>query len=136
MTDEMMNLPLIRAYKSSFVSFAVTQQALSDQVDDLGQIYNRIRPALMKILAAADVRSRAAEVQAEEIRRKLIWLIGLATMLAGLLALPVGRRIAKTVVSMTMAMRQLGDGRLTWFWQTLAEKMSLARWLKRSKCLS
>lgn len=31
-------LELIRAYKSSFVSFMVTQQALSDQADDLGQI--------------------------------------------------------------------------------------------------
>ncbi|MET4359289.1 hypothetical protein ABIC08_009266 [Bradyrhizobium sp. RT9b] len=37
-------LELIRAYKSSFASFMVTQIPLSDQVDDLGQIYDRIRP--------------------------------------------------------------------------------------------
>lgn len=104
-------LELIRAYKSSFVSFMVTQQALSDQADDLGQIYDRISPALAKIMAAADMRSRAAEMQAEQIQRKLIWLIGFATLLVGLLALLFGRRVAKTVASMTAAMRQLGEGR-------------------------
>ncbi len=104
-------LELIRAYKSSFVSFMVTQQALSDQADDLGQIYDRIHPALVKAMAAADARSRAAEKRAEGIRRKLIWVIGLVTMFVGLLALLFGQRIAKTVASMTAAMRQLGDGR-------------------------
>ncbi|WP_198033781.1 methyl-accepting chemotaxis protein [Bradyrhizobium sp. WSM2254] len=104
-------LELIRAYKSSFLSLMVTQQALSDQADDLGQIYDRISPALAKIMAAADMHSRAAEMQAEQIQRKLIWLIGLATLLVGMLALLFGRRVAKTVASMTAAMRQLGDGR-------------------------
>lgn len=104
-------LELIRTYKASFVSFMVTQQALSDQADDLGQIYDRISPALAKIMAAADMRSRAAEMQAEQIQRKLIWLIGFATLLVGLLALLFGRRVAKTVASMTAAMRQLGEGR-------------------------
>ncbi|MHB0773435.1 methyl-accepting chemotaxis protein [Bradyrhizobium sp. 1.29L] len=103
-------LELIRAYKSSFVSFMVTQQALSDQADDLGQIYDRISPALAKIMAAADMHSRAAEMQAEQIQRKLVWLIGLATLLVGLFALLFGRRVAKTVASMTAAMRKLGDG--------------------------
>lgn len=104
-------LELIRAYKSSFVSFMVTQQALSDQADDLGQIYDRISPALAKIMAAADMHSRAAEMQAEQIQRKLIWLIGFATLLVGLLALLFGRRVAKTIASMTAAMRRLGEGR-------------------------
>ncbi|WP_377829319.1 HAMP domain-containing protein [Bradyrhizobium lupini] len=62
-------------------------------------------------MAAAHARSRAAEMRAEEIRRKLIWVIGLATMVVGLLALLFGQRIAKTIASMTAAMRQLGDGR-------------------------
>lgn len=106
-------LELIRAYKSNFVSFMVTQQALSDQADDLGQIYDRISPSLakIKIMTAADMHSRAAEMQAEQIQRKLIWLIGFATLLVGLLALLFGRRVAKTVASMTAAMRQLGEGR-------------------------
>lgn len=103
-------LQLIRAYKASFVSSMVTQETLRDQVDDLGQIYDRIRPALVQIMAAADAHSRAAEVRAEDLRRNVIWTIGFATVLVGLLALFFGRRIATTVVSMTTAMRQLGDG--------------------------
>ncbi|WP_456779699.1 methyl-accepting chemotaxis protein [Bradyrhizobium sp. USDA 3315] len=89
----------------------VTQQALRDQVDDLGQIYDRIRPALVKMLAAADAHSQAAAMRAEEIRQKLVWVIGFATLLVGLLSLLFGRHIAHTVASMTAAMRQLGDGR-------------------------
>ncbi|WP_245283296.1 HAMP domain-containing protein [Bradyrhizobium sp. WSM2793] len=104
-------LELIRAYKSNFVSFMVTRQTLGDQVDDLAQIYDRIRPTLMQIMAATNARSQAAEIRAEQIRRALIWLIGLATMLVGLLAFLFGQRIAGTVASMTAAMRQLGDGR-------------------------
>ncbi|WP_439360452.1 methyl-accepting chemotaxis protein [Bradyrhizobium sp. DASA03007] len=103
-------LELIRAYKSSFVSFLVTNETLRDQVEDLGQIYGRIRPALDQIMAAADGHSKAAQMRAEEIRRNVIWVIGFATVLVGLLALLFGRRIATTVVSMTTAMRQLGDG--------------------------
>ncbi|QHP67907.1 methyl-accepting chemotaxis protein [Bradyrhizobium sp. LCT2] len=104
-------LELIRAYKASFVSLMVTRETLNDEVDDLGQIYDRIRPVIVKIMAAADAHSEAAETRAEEIRRNLFWVIGFATMLVGLLALLFGRRIAKTVAAMTSAMRQLGEGR-------------------------
>lgn len=106
-------LTLIWAYKSSFVSFVVTQQALRDQIDDLGQIYDRSRPVLEQIMAGAETHSRAAEVRAEHIRQKMIWLIGFATMLVGFLALLFGRRMAKTVASMAAAMRQLGEGHFT-----------------------
>ncbi|MCC8983848.1 methyl-accepting chemotaxis protein [Bradyrhizobium acaciae] len=104
-------LDLIRAYKQSFVAFMVTQQALNDQVDDLGHIYDRVRPALVKIMASAGARSQVAEVHAEEIRQTLIWVIGLSTVLVGLTAVLFGQRIAETVASMTAAMRQLGEGR-------------------------
>lgn len=104
-------LKLIRAYKAGFVSLMVTQQTLSDQLDDLGQIYGRLRPALGKFMAAADAYSQVAEMRAEDIRRKLVWVIGLATLVTGLLALRFGQRIAKIVASMTSAMRQLGEGR-------------------------
>ncbi|UVO35752.1 HAMP domain-containing protein [Bradyrhizobium arachidis] len=103
-------LQLIRAYKANFVSFMLTQQTLRDQVDDLEQIYDRIRPALVQTMAAADAHSKAAEVRAEDLRRDAIWTIGFATVVVGLLALFFGRRIASTVVLMTAAMRQLGDG--------------------------
>lgn len=102
---------LIGAYKSSFLSFMVTQQALSYQIEDLGQIYGRVRPILTTMMTDADARSQAAEIRSEEVRRKLIWVMGIATVLAGLLALLFGRRIAKTVASMTAVMRELGATR-------------------------
>ncbi|MGL3104629.1 hypothetical protein [Bradyrhizobium sp. BR 1432] len=77
-------LELERAYKANFVSFMVTQQALSDQVDDLGQIYDRIRRAIAKIMSVADAQAQVMEIRAEKNRQKLVWLIGLATLLAGL----------------------------------------------------
>lgn len=104
-------LERIRAYKDSFVSFAATQQVLHDQIDDLAQIYDRIRPTLVQILAAADAHSEAVETRAEQIRQVLIWVICFATLVVGLLALVFGRRIATTIGSMTAVMRQLGEGR-------------------------
>ncbi|MCA1411693.1 HAMP domain-containing protein [Bradyrhizobium sp. NBAIM20] len=104
-------LELMRAYKANFISFMVTQQTLSDQVDDLRQIHGRIRPAIAKVVSAADAHAHAMEIRAGEIRQRLVWLIGLATLLAGLFSMLFGQRIAKTVASMTAAMRQLGEGR-------------------------
>ncbi|WP_081494654.1 methyl-accepting chemotaxis protein [Bradyrhizobium yuanmingense] len=104
-------LELMRAYKANCISFMVTQQTLSDQVDDLRQIHGRIRPAIAKVVSAADAHAHAMEIRAGEIRQRLVWLIGLATLLAGLFSMLFGQRIAKTVASMTAAMRQLGEGR-------------------------
>ncbi|MDF0498853.1 HAMP domain-containing protein [Bradyrhizobium yuanmingense] len=105
-------LALIRTYKADFLAFMVTKQALRDQVDDLEQIYQRIHPTLMRIVAAADARSRIVDAAADHIRRRSIWVIALTTTIVGLLALLFGQRIAKTVSSMTSAMRQLGEGRV------------------------
>ncbi|WP_128932003.1 HAMP domain-containing protein [Bradyrhizobium zhanjiangense] len=105
-------LELIRSYKANFVAFSVTKQTLSDQVEDLGQIYDRVRPALANLMAGADARSEAAKIRAEDIRQKLVWMIGLTTLLTGFLALLFGQRITKTIASMTAAMRQLGEGQL------------------------
>ncbi|MCK1743740.1 hypothetical protein IVA80_23540 [Bradyrhizobium sp. 139] len=89
----------------------VTRETLIDQANDLGQIYDRIRPVILKIMAAADARSDAVEIRAEEIRRKMVRVVGFATLLVGLLSLLFGQRIAKTVASMASAMRQVGEGR-------------------------
>ncbi|WP_084302790.1 methyl-accepting chemotaxis protein [Bradyrhizobium sp. WSM2254] len=104
-------LPLIRTYKADFLSFMVTRQTLRDQVDDLEQIYERIHPTLMRIVAAAGVHSHLTGIRADQIQRKSVWIIGLGTAFVGLLALLFGRRLARTVASMTSAMRQLGEGR-------------------------
>lgn len=87
----------------------VTRQTPYGQVDDLEQIYERIHPTLMRIVAAVDAQSHLAGIPADHIQRKSFWIVELGTALVGLLALLGGQRIARTLASMTSAMRQLGD---------------------------
>jgi methyl-accepting chemotaxis protein len=112
MTEEIKSqiLALIRSYQSSFVAFMVAQEALSEQVEDLGQIYDRLRPTLTNIMATADAHSQAAELRAANFRQSLIWLIGLTTAVVGVFAVLFGQRVAKIVARMSVAMRQLADG--------------------------
>ncbi|WP_083513925.1 methyl-accepting chemotaxis protein [Bradyrhizobium manausense] len=101
---------LIESYRSSFVAFLVAQQALDEQVDDLGQIYGRNRPLLLKAIAAADASAAAAEERASRIRHMLAWGIGLATLVIGFVAIVVGQTMAGLITRMTKAMRQLAAG--------------------------
>ncbi|WFU80478.1 HAMP domain-containing methyl-accepting chemotaxis protein [Bradyrhizobium sp. CIAT3101] len=101
---------LIESYRSSFVAFLVAQQALDDQVDDLGQIYGRNRPLLLKAMATADARAVAAEERASRIRQMLGVGIGLATLVIGFVAIVVGQTVARLITRMTKAMRQLAAG--------------------------
>lgn len=103
-------LALIRSYQSSFVAFMVAQESLSDQADDLSQIYDRIRPTLTNLIASADARSQAAELRAASFRQSLTWLIGVTTVVVGVLAVLFGQHVAKIVARMTAAMRQLAEG--------------------------
>ncbi|WP_445219832.1 methyl-accepting chemotaxis protein [Bradyrhizobium sp. Pa8] len=101
---------LIQSYRSSFVAFLVAQQALDDQVDDLGQIYGRNRPLLLQAIAAADASAAAAQERASRIRQMLGWGIGLATLVIGIVAVFVGQGMARLTTRMTAAMRQLAAG--------------------------
>ncbi|MGY8663463.1 methyl-accepting chemotaxis protein [Bradyrhizobium sp. UFLA05-109] len=101
---------LIDSYRARFVAFMVAQQALDDQVDDLGQIYGRNHPLLLKAIAAADASSAAAKERASRIRQALGWGIGLATLAIGFIAIFVGQGMARLITRMTKAMRQLAAG--------------------------
>ncbi|UVO30518.1 methyl-accepting chemotaxis protein [Bradyrhizobium arachidis] len=101
---------LIESYRSSFVAFLVAQQALDDQVEDLGQIYGRNRPLLLKAIAAAEASAAAAEERASRFRQMLGWGIGLATLVIGFVAILVGQTMARLITRMTKAMRQLAAG--------------------------
>lgn len=101
---------LIQSYRSSFVAFLVAQQALDDQVDDLGQIYGRNRPLLLQAIAAADASAAAAQERALRIRQVLGWGIGIATLVIGFVAVFVGQGMARLITQMTGAMRQLAAG--------------------------
>lgn len=101
---------LVDAYRASFSAFLVSQQAQDDQVDDLGQIYGRNRPILMKAITIADARAVAATERASRFREVLRWGIGLCTLAIGLIAILVGQRITRLITRMTSAMRELADG--------------------------
>ncbi|SFP77328.1 methyl-accepting chemotaxis sensory transducer [Bradyrhizobium sp. Ghvi] len=101
---------LIASYRSSFLSFIVSQQALDDQVDDLVQIYSRNRPLLLKAIAAADGRAVSAEGRAMRLRETLGWAIGIATLGIGFVAVLVGQRLAGLISRMSVAMRQIAAG--------------------------
>ncbi|WP_456701847.1 MULTISPECIES: methyl-accepting chemotaxis protein [unclassified Bradyrhizobium] len=101
---------LIASYRSSFLSFLVSQQALDDQVDDLLQIYSRNRPLLLKAIAAAEARAVSAEERAVRLRETLGWAIGLATLGIGFIAVLVGQKLARLISHMSAAMRQIAAG--------------------------
>ncbi|QOZ11660.1 methyl-accepting chemotaxis protein [Bradyrhizobium sp. CCBAU 51765] len=101
---------LVASYRSSFLAFLVSQQALDDQVDDLVQIYGRNRPFLLKAIAGADARASSAEERASRLREALRWAIGLATLGIGFVAVLVGQKLARLLIRMSEAMRQLAAG--------------------------
>ena len=104
-------LALVRAYKLAFAGFLVARQALDDQVEDLGQIYDRTRPTLIKAADAANARSELAERRASDFRQMLTWLTGLAAFTLALFAIVFGRRVAGLISGMSAAIRELAAGR-------------------------
>ncbi|WP_426442258.1 methyl-accepting chemotaxis protein [Bradyrhizobium genosp. P] len=103
-------LALARSYKLAFAGFLVSRQTLDDQMDDLYQIFDRTRPALIKAAEAANARAESAQRKAEEFRQTFAWLIGLVAVALTLLAVFFGRRVAGLISRMSAAMRQLAEG--------------------------
>ncbi|MGY3451848.1 methyl-accepting chemotaxis protein [Bradyrhizobium sp. USDA 4353] len=105
-------LALARAYKQAFAGVAVSRQALDDQAEDLEQIFDRVRPALIQAAAAAQLRGQAAEQRAAEVRRLLTWITAATALALALFAILFGRRVARLIHSMSTAMHALAAGRL------------------------
>ena len=103
-------LGLARAYKLAFAGFLVSRQTLDDQMDDLGQIFDRTRPMLVKVAEAAGSRAELAQRRADEVRQTLVWVIGLTAFALTLLAVVFGRRVAGLISRMSAAMHRLAEG--------------------------
>ncbi|MGY4479869.1 methyl-accepting chemotaxis protein [Bradyrhizobium sp. USDA 3364] len=101
---------LARAYKLAFAGFLVSRQTLDDQLDDLSQIFDRTRPALVKVADAANARAELAQQKADAFRQTFTWLIGIVAVVLTLFAILFGRRVAGLISRMSAAMRQLADG--------------------------
>ncbi|WP_172803590.1 methyl-accepting chemotaxis protein [Bradyrhizobium embrapense] len=103
-------LGLARAYKLAFAGFLVSRQTLDDQLDDLSQIFDRTRPALVKVADAANIRAELAQQRADAFRQTFSWLIGIVAFVLTLSAILFGRRVAGLISRMSAAMRQLAEG--------------------------
>jgi len=101
---------LIKAYGESFLAYSVTQTTLNDEVADFALVFQRNRPALDGLVAAAQTEYNAAEARATRTRQILTWTIALATILIGLAAVYFGQRIARAIADMTQAMQTLASG--------------------------
>ncbi|MGN1287638.1 MAG: methyl-accepting chemotaxis protein [Bradyrhizobium sp.] len=103
-------LGLARAYKLAFAGFLVSRQTLDDQLDGVSQIFDRTRPALVKVADAANVRAELAQRKADAFRQTFSWLIGIVAFVLALFAILFGRRVAGLISRMSAAMRQLAEG--------------------------
>jgi methyl-accepting chemotaxis protein len=101
---------LMKAYKEGFVAYMVTQSSLNDEIDDFATVFQRNRPSLDALVAAADDRYRASEARATQSRQYLLWVIGAAAVCIGLFAIFFGQRIANSIAGMTHAMQKLAAG--------------------------
>jgi methyl-accepting chemotaxis protein len=88
----------------------VTQSSLNDEVDDFATVFQRNRPTLDALVKAANVRYQLSEARASRLRQSLVWMIGVATLCIGLLAIYFGQRIANSIARMTYAMQKLASG--------------------------
>ncbi|MGC2777240.1 MAG: methyl-accepting chemotaxis protein [Bradyrhizobium sp.] len=104
-------LALGRAYKQAFAGVAVSRQELDEQVEDLEQMFDRIRPALVQAAAAAQLRGEAAERRAAEVRQLLTWITGATALALACAAVLFGRRVARLIQRMSAAMHELAAGR-------------------------
>jgi methyl-accepting chemotaxis protein len=104
---------LMKAYKEGFVAYMATQSTLNDEVDDFATVFQRNRPSLEALIAAADDRYRSAEARSAGLRQSLIWITAAATFCIGLLAIYFGQRIANSIARMTLAMQKLATGDLS-----------------------
>ncbi len=101
---------LMKAYGESFLAYSVTQTTLNDEVADFATVFQRNRPTLDGLVAAAQAEYAAAEARALQTRRILAWTIALATILIGVAAVYFGQRIARAIADMTQAMQTLASG--------------------------
>jgi methyl-accepting chemotaxis protein len=101
---------LIEAYQQSFMGFMVQQDSVQDDVTDLMTIYDRLRPNLVKVQAAAEKRYAEAQLSAAELRLNLLYGTAILTVLIGLFALYLGRNISRPIILMVRAMQRLTAG--------------------------
>jgi methyl-accepting chemotaxis protein len=103
---------LIESYKSSFLAFMTGQSTLTEEVADLTQIYDRLRPTLVAVQRAADQRLGQVKVELASVRWYVFWSICITILTMTILAFLLGRWLSMPLVKMAGAMEHLAQGDL------------------------
>jgi methyl-accepting chemotaxis protein len=129
---------LVQSYKASFLAFMAGQSTLTEEAEDLGQIYDRLRPALTAVRKSADERLETVKAELAGVRRSVFWSICITVLVMMGAALLFGRRLTGPLVKMVDAMENLAQGDLDRSIERIDRrdeigKISRALWVFRGK---
>ncbi|MBR0859286.1 methyl-accepting chemotaxis protein [Bradyrhizobium liaoningense] len=103
---------LVDSYKTSFLAFMAGQSTLTEEAQDLAQIYDRLRPNLEAVRKAAGKRLDAVRDELLVVQRYVVWSIGITVAMMIATALWFGRRLTAPLSRMVRAMEHLASGDL------------------------
>jgi methyl-accepting chemotaxis protein len=101
---------LIDVYRMSFLAYMAGQSTLIEEGEDLGQIYERLRPSLLAVRKAADDRLETVKRELAHVRDIVFWSICSTVLLTAMMALLVGHWLATPLLRMAGAMDRLAQG--------------------------
>jgi methyl-accepting chemotaxis protein len=103
---------LVGVYKASFLAFMAGQSTLTEEAEDLAQIYERLRPSLLAVRKAADERLEAVKTELASVQQYVFWSICGTVLMMVIAALLFGRWLSTPLVTMARAMERLAQGDL------------------------
>jgi methyl-accepting chemotaxis protein len=103
---------LVGVYKASFLAFMAGQSTLTEEAEDLAQIYDRLRPSLIAVRKAADERLETVKADLASVQQYVFWSICGTVLMMVLAALLFGRWLSTPLVTMARAMERLAQGDL------------------------
>lgn len=105
---------LVQSYKASFLAFMAGQSTLTEEAEDLAQIYDRLRPALTAVRKSSDERLKTVKAELAGVQRAVFWSICMTVLVMLAAAMLFGRRLTRPLVRMVDAMEHLARGHLDW----------------------
>jgi methyl-accepting chemotaxis protein len=103
---------LMQTYRQSFLAYMVGQTTLTEEADDLTQIYERIKPTLGAVRKAADERLVLERNELASVQAYVFYSICITIGAVGLFAFLFGRWLSTPLIRMAGAMEALTQGEL------------------------
>ena len=103
---------LMQTYRQSFLAYMVGQTTLTEEADDLTQIYERLRPTLVAVRKAADERLVSERSELASVQAYVFYSICITIGAVGLFAFLFGRWLSTPLIRMAGAMEALTQGEL------------------------